>query len=185
MSLHRDDAAAALDDIATTERRTRERLFYDGSGDILIAWGVLCVIGYLANWLHPHNAVVVWLALDVAGSAATAAILARRIPRARWRLAAGQQIATYAAFMVFGVLMHVEFAPVRPRQADVFWPTLVMFGYVLMGIWAGRFLAYLGMLVTVLILVGFFALGQWFLPWMAVVFGGGLIAGGLWFRRMA
>lgn len=183
MSLHPDDAAAALDDIAAIERRTRESLFYAGSGNILIAWGVLCVIGYVFNWLHPRNAVTAWLALDAVGVVATCVILARRIPRSRLRVAGLQQLATYLAFMVFGVLVHIEFAPVRARQAEVFWPTLVMFGYVLMGIWAGRFLAYLGVLVTILILVGFFELGPWFLPWMAVVFGGGLIAAGLWLRR--
>jgi hypothetical protein len=32
-------------------------------------------------------------------------------------------------------------------------------------------------------LVGYFFLGPWFEPWMAVVNGGGLVLGGLWMRR--
>lgn len=185
MTLHRDDAAAALDDIAATERRTRESLFYDGSGDVLIAWGLLCIPGYLFSWLHPRNSLYVWLALDVLGLAATFAILAHHMPRAQGRAGVARRLATYAAFIVFGALMHIEFAPVRFRQDAVFWPTLVMFGYVLIGIWQGRFLAYLGLIVTVLVLAGFFMLGHWLLPWLAVVFSGGLIVGGLWIRRMA
>lgn len=182
---HHEDAAAALDDIATIERRIHASLFYDGSGDILIAWGIVCVCGYLFSWLHPRNSLYVWLALDGVGLAATLAILTRHIPRARWRVGLVQRVATYAAFIVFGVLMHIEFAPVRFRQDAVFWPTLVLFGYVLLGIWAGWRLAYFAIAVMLLVLIGFFAFGHWLLPWLAVVFGGGLILGGLWIRRMA
>jgi len=185
MTLDPKEAAASLDDIASVERRTRETLFYAGSSSILILWGVLSVIGNLVTWLAPRWATTAWVAIDVAGAAASFAILWWQLPADRRRETALRWAATYIALFGFGAAVMAEFWPVAPRQLDAFWPTLVYFGYVLAGIWIGRFFLYVGVGAIALILIGFFWLGPWFLPWMAVVLGGGLVAGGLWLRRSA
>jgi hypothetical protein len=184
MTVRPDDAAAALEEIAAVERRTRETLFYAGSSSIFIVWGVIGVVGYLFSWFWPRYDFTAWIILDAVGFAATFAILALRKRRAPWRASVIRWGATYLAFMAYGALMLMELAPHTGRQVAVFWPTMVMFGYVLMGIWIGLFIAYIGIAATILIVVGYYWLGGWFLPWLALVFGGGLIAAGLWLRRV-
>jgi hypothetical protein len=55
--------------------------------------------------------------------------------------------------------------------------------YTVVGLWFGLAFVVIGVGVTVLTLIGYFFIGAWFEPWMALVNGGGLILGGLWMRR--
>jgi len=185
MSLDPKEAAASLDDIAAIERRTRETLYYAGTSELFILWGVLTFIGHGLNWLKPHWAGWVWLAIDIGGFIVTVAIMARRFPFARRRGLNLRWMASYLAFLVYGFVVVIELSPMTGRQQQVFWPTLVMFAYVLAGIWIGRFFLYLGLAAIAAILFGFYLLGDWFTLWLAIVLGGGLIAGGLWLRRAA
>jgi hypothetical protein len=185
MTLDPNEAEASLDHIATIERRTRETLFYSRSGDVFIIWGCLSVIGNLLAWLEPEHALASWIVIDVVGSIATIVLMARRLPHRQRRRIQINWLASYVAFLVYGTLVLAELWPLSGRQIRAFWPTLVMFGYVLMGIWMGRFLAVLGLIGMALILFGHYQLGPWFLPWNALVMGGGLIVGGLWLKRTA
>jgi hypothetical protein len=185
MSLDRKEAAASLDDIAAIERRTRETLFYGGASEIFLLWGVLTAAGHLLTWFAPRHAALVWGAIDIGGFLVTVAIVARRLPRSQWRGAGRRWVACYVAFLVYGAIFVAELWPMAARQQQVFWPTLVMFSYVLAGIWIGRFFLYVGAAATALILIGYFFVGDLLPLWLAAVQGGGLIAGGLWLRRAA
>lgn len=183
MTLDPKEAAASLGDIAAIERRTREALYYSGTGDVLILWGVLTLAGHLLTWFAPRYAGWAWPIIDVGGFLATIAIVARRVPRSQWRGSGARWVASYATLLVFGYIVVVELSPLTWRQLEAFWPTMVMLGYVLAGIWIGRFFLYVGIAATVLILIGYFFLGDWFTLWLAFVMGGGFLAGGLWLRR--
>ncbi|MCL2429338.1 MAG: hypothetical protein FWD12_08915 [Alphaproteobacteria bacterium] len=185
MTLDPKEAAASLGDVAAVERRTREALYYAGTSEVLLLWGILTVVGNLLNWFRPHWTFFIWLAIDIGGSLATIAIIGRRLPRARWRRDGMQWLASYVAFVVFGTVVVALLWPLTARQQEAFWPTLVMFGYVLSGIWVGRFFLIAGVTATAAILLGYYFAGDWFLLWLAFVFGGGLIAGSLWLRRAA
>jgi hypothetical protein len=185
MTLDPKEAASSLDDIAAIERRTRETLYYGGVADIFFLWGGLTFGGHLLNWFVPSSAVWAWPVIDIAGFIATVAIVMRRFPRMRRRGAGLRWIGSYAAFLVFGAIVVIELWPLTARQQQVFWPTLVMFSYVLAGMWVGRFFLYIGLAATALLLFGYYFTGDWFTLWLAFVFGGGLIAGGLWLRRSA
>ena len=73
--------------------------------------------------------------------------------------------------------------PLTHRQLGAFWPSLVMFCHVLMGLWLGAFYIVVGITATVLILAGYFWAGEWYPLWLAATVGGGLFASGLWLRR--
>lgn len=183
MTLDPKEAANSLDDIATIERRTRETLFYAGSSDVFVLWGVLSVVANLVNWRQPWVSGAIWIVADIVGIAGTFVILARRVPRSQRRYLITHWGACYAAFLIYGAIFVAELAPLTARQQNAFWPTLVTFGYVLLGIWIGRFFVYVGLASALLVLIGYFGLGDWFLPWMAAVIGGGSILLGLWLRR--
>jgi hypothetical protein len=185
MTLDPKEAAASLDDIAAIERRTRESLYYAGSSEFFLLWGVLTIVGHVASWIWPHEAAWIWLAIDILGFLASVAIFARRWPRSLWRGVGFRWLASYLAFLVYGALTMAVLSPLTGRQQQAFWPMLVMFSYVLAGIWVGRFFLYIGLAAMASILIGFYAAGPWFMLWLAVSLGGGLIAGGLWLRRAA
>jgi hypothetical protein len=66
---------------------------------------------------------------------------------------------------------------------DAFWPTLFMLGYTLAGLWFGLAFTALGLVLTALILAGYFWSGEWFSLWLAIFNGGGLILCGVLMRR--
>lgn len=183
MTLDRDEAAASLSDIASVERRTREAVAYARSSTILILWGVLCVLGYVFQYFRPLEARPAWIAVAIAGFLGT--FISGHWRRSRHRSAIGQSL-LYAqlALVGYGLILLVLLWPVAPRQLSAFWPTLIMLGFVLAGLWLGRFFILCGLAVTALTLAGYFWSGAWFPLWMAAVNGGGLLLGGLWLRRL-
>jgi hypothetical protein len=186
MTLDPKEAAASLDDIAAIERRTRETLYYGRVADVFLLWGVLTVGGHLLNWFVPSSLAWAWPIIDVGGFIATVAIVAWKFPAMRRGGGVGWRwIGSYLSVLAFGAIVTIELSPLTARQQQVFWPTLVMFSYVLAGFWVGRFFLYLGLVVIALVLIGYYLSGAWFTLWLAFVFGGGLIAGALWLRWSA
>jgi hypothetical protein len=74
------------------------------------------------------------------------------------------------------------FFPFSGMQIGSLFPLVIGWAYVVLGIWMGARLAIMGLLIVAFTLVGFFYLPAYFMLWMALVGGGGLIAGGLWLR---
>ncbi|HKW55088.1 MAG TPA: hypothetical protein VJO12_15450 [Stellaceae bacterium] len=184
MTLDRDEAAASLSDIANVERRTRETVVYARSSTILIMWGVLCVIGYVFCYVEPAQARPAWIAIAILGFVGTFVSGHWRRPSERRGSLAQSLFYAQLALIGYGLVLLVLLWPVDPRQLSAFWPTLIMLGFVLMGLWLGRFFILCGVAVTALTVVGYFWSGAWFPLWMAVVNGGGLLAGGVWLRRL-
>ena len=94
--------------------------------------------------------------------------------------------------VIWMIVLHPQRSPNPnvPVAIDVinhlfaFFATIGMFGYVVAGLWLGRFWVVLGVSVTVLVLLGLYALPQWFMLWMAVVGGGALIFSGVMVKRL-
>jgi hypothetical protein len=182
MTIDPREAATSLSDIASIERRTRETLIYARSSASLILWGLLVGAAYVASFLEPALRYRHWIAVAVLGF--TGSFLIHYRHRARDSHLGELLLYTELVLFGFGFAFLLLFWPVTPRQIAAFWPLLFMLGYVIGGIWLGRFFIYCGLGVSALTLAGYFWAGPWFLPWMAVVNGGGLIAGGLWLRRL-
>ena len=183
MTIDPKSAAAALSDIDAVGAMVRQSVFYRRASLIMILWGVLTGLGYLATWLWPRQAGWVWACvyfLGFIGSFVILAIEKRGTPSRRfdWRI-----FAAYFLFFFFGFLWSQGLGHFNGRQMSAFWPTYFMLAYMLVGLWAGRALIVIGFGVTALTLIGFVYAGPWFEPWMALVNGGGLILGGLWMRR--
>jgi len=184
MTIGPDEAATSLRDIATVEQRTREALFYAGSSAIFITWGVLVALGHGLTEFYPRSAWIIWPIISAVGCIATVAVVAQRM-RARprevrdWRLI--WAIVVLAIFA--GVWSHL-LGPVVPRSLIyAFQPSLFLLGFVLAGLWIGRFFIILGLAGLVLIVVGMILPEPWSRLWMAVMQSGTLILGGVWLHR--
>jgi hypothetical protein len=65
-----------------------------------------------------------------------------------------------------------------------FQPSLFLFGFILAGIWMGRFFIILGLVGIALLIVGTLMPEPWWRPWAAVSQSGILIVAGIWLHRV-
>ncbi|WP_024507591.1 hypothetical protein [Bradyrhizobium sp. ARR65] len=176
-------AADALSDIDDIVRRVRQSRTYEIASLIMIWWGVLVLIGNLANYGWPRHGAQIWTAVNIAGVIGTFLIGVLINARSGMRGFEGRLLAAYLLFFAFGLLCSQVLGDFGPRELAAFWPIYFMLFYILAGLWFGRAFIAIGAAITLLTLIGYFyVLGAAFLLWMAVVNGGGLILGGLWMR---
>ncbi|ABD06569.1 conserved hypothetical protein [Rhodopseudomonas palustris HaA2] len=175
-------AAQALSEIDGVVRRVRQSRIYDIASLMLMQWGALVVAGYLGSYVWPRAAGWLWVAVNVvgiAGSFSIGAFVRRRTGAGGFDLRVLLALLLFFAFGYFTcVLGHFG-----PRELGAFWALYFMLVYTIAGLWVGRAFVAIGLGIAALTLLGYFFVGVWFEPWMAVVNGGGLILGGLWMRR--
>jgi hypothetical protein len=180
MRIDAKSAEASLADIDVIVARLKQSSFYRGASTLLMIWGALIAIGYVANWFFPRNAGVIWIVINGMGLIATVAAgwrYRRTGTEFDWRI-----VIAIVLFFALG-LACCWMGHFGPRELNAFWPILFMFGYALAGLWLGRVFTLLGVVIAALTFVGYLSIERWFELYLAVVDGGGLILAGLWMRR--
>ncbi len=183
MNVSREEALEALAAVDKVRRQTRAAISLGGGGQIMMVWGAVWILGYLASQFLEGRAVgLVWGALDLAGLAGTALVVgwvSRRVHDPMgWRIG--------AFWLLLFVYAAVWLALVRPTEGSlvgVLIATMAMFGYVVMGLWIDLRFLWVGLGVTALALAGYFLTPAWFGLWMAVLGGGALFGSGLYVLR--
>ncbi len=185
MAITRNEAAAALSDIESTQRRGMTLRGYRVGGPILMMWSLIWATGYLTMGLAPPELwLPVWLGLDVVGVAA-ALLLARAgkpeaagaPPGMTWRLLGGS-----LSMMVFALSVFWVMKPTDPAAAMAFPGLLIGVIYAVVGFWAAPRYALIGGLMFGLTLVGYFLFQPWLPFWMAAA-SGALFLSGVWLWR--
>jgi hypothetical protein len=69
------------------------------------------------------------------------------------------------------------------HKLTAYFSIVPMFAFVLFGLWIGRFLVWIGLVVTALILLGYYFLPGYFYLWMAMTGGGTLLLSGIFIRK--
>ncbi len=181
MSMDAQAAAAALGEIEGLRAATRRSFGYRLASAKLVLWGVVVAIANVLAYVFPEKPGRIWIVMTSIGIVASL-ILGRRLARNGygpvWRIFAG-----FLLFLAFGLFWSVGLGHFTGREMDAFWPTLIMFGYCLAGLWLGRVFIVLGLSIAVLVAIGYVALGPTYPLYLAVVNGGGLILCGLWMRQ--
>ncbi len=185
MRVDQANAQSALDGIAEIEARTAQAAIYGGSGAILILWGVVVVFAYLMNQFLPAIVGPTWLCAWAAGFAGTVLISWRwrRRSLGKHRMAM-RLVWAQMVLILFGFLFLWLLPPSSPRQLAAFFPLVFMMGYVIAGLWMGRFFILCGIFVSAFTVIGYLYSGPWLPLWMAFANGGALIAGGLYLRKV-
>jgi hypothetical protein len=176
-------ASEALSDIDTIVRRVRQSRIYDLASRLLMLWGGLILAGNIASFMWPRHAGYVWVAVNVAGVAGSIAVSALGNPTSGVRRFDVRVLLAFLLYFGFGYFFGSVLGQFSPRQLGTFWPLYAMLVYTVAGLWFGYAFVVIGLGISALTLIGYFFIGGWFEPWMAVVNGGGLILGGLWMRR--
>ena len=190
-----------LREIQATTEKVRTTLAYGGADTILMAWGGIWFLGFLASDLFVRGVIrpgfvvsmgAVWLVLVLGGvlfSIYWGIRYGRYLPdtggaRVGWFwffLYAYIWLATpiLGPFLDFGALSTPEGA----RHYAALATLVPMFAYVVMGLWTERYMLWIGLVVTALLFVGLYGIPNFFWLWMAFVGGGALFVPGLIMRR--
>jgi hypothetical protein len=187
MNITPEEAQSALNDIqhATKVART---VFNFWAYHMLI-WGCAWTLGFLASQFWPRWINWIWLVMvvgGVMGSAIIGIMQGRRV-----RLAPGSHLAFvssrlgifYGVLYCFTILWMIIF-PLSALEVGMLWITVVMFGYIIAGVWLQQPLFIgLGAGVTVMSVAGYYLLPHYFWLWSAVFAGLPLIVGGVYSLR--
>ena len=176
-------ASEALTEIDEIVRRVRQSRIYNLASLMLVLWGVLTALGYVATWLAPRYGGYFWIAIYAAGIAGSFLVSKHDHARDGVHSFDMRMLAAFVLFVAFGILCSSVLGHFTPRQLGTFWPIYFMLFYSIAGLWIGHAFVAIGLGISALTLLGYFFAGDWFELWMAVVDGGGLVLGGLWMRR--
>ena len=179
MELSPQEAASALRDIESAQKRSETLRRYALGSPHLVLWGILWVVGYGLTDVFSQNGRAIWAVITAIGVVAGFAATLRGDRAAGWRY--GAVALTLIGFFcaVFAVLW-----PVTGRQIAAIIPLVIAAGYIFAGISRGPRFVVTGIVVAALTLAGFFLLERHFFLWMAGVGGAALILAGLWLRRV-
>ena len=191
MGIDKTEAALALAAIDTAGARSVQLQRYRRFAPYLILWGVIWLLANGVSDLAPAQSNTVWLALTLLGAAASFWLGRRQhagaaeggIPRTRldqgWRW-----MLCFLVVVAFLVTAMAVLPPMDGRQQDSFISMFWTFLYMAIGAWTGWRLFAVGLIATLLILLGYYGVHSHYFLYMGCVSGGALMAGGLWLRRL-
>ena len=182
MSVSKAEASAELGAIEDMVERVRRSRIFRVTGQITILWGVLDLVRYAVFHMMAPIAPGWSDGIVEGGGVALTLALVLRAPR-RPGVHAARALAAYLLFYAFGLMWSLGLAHFGPREANVFWHSLFLFGYSLAGLWFGAGFLVLGLGVTAAIFAVYLFAGAAFAPLIALVSGAGYIVCGLWMLR--
>lgn len=171
------DFTQARQDLASIEnarQMTGELRNYRHAGSTITAWGFVWLVGYGAQQFVPGFAGGIWLIGWVAALAWTATR-----PRTKYDAKAS---ATWCVALAF-ILMLLWVIEADSRTAAVVFGLVLSAGYVMLGIWAGKRFALLGVIALFASCIGWWLVPQWLFSALALGGGFTLILGGFWVGR--
>jgi len=180
MTLSPADATAALRDAQQVEVRSARLRGYQSAAPHLMIWGVVWAVGYMLNYLRPDWVNFTWLPLVTLGVAGD--IVAAKAD-GRSQLPTATYLWFGAAYAVLCIGTIAIMQPHDAGQVAAFNALVVAASYVILGALGAPRIMAIGVGMACMTLGGYFTLGTLFLPWMALVGGGGLVLGGAWLRR--
>lgn len=190
MPLTPQEAAKHLNESQIATRRSAQAYGYAKAAPHLILWGIIWAFGYGGTYFLPAYAGWIWLALiacgcfgsfflgrvGVHGETGPASVRLRHSLRG---------FGLMAALAMFIMAVYAMFGPPTALQASAFPALLVGLIYFCLGtFWLGTRMAVTGAAIFTLTLGGYFLIPAYFNLWMAFVGGGGLIASGLWLKKI-
>jgi hypothetical protein len=191
-----EEARSSLAEIDRIGCHIRRTIAAGRSAYLLILWGSIWIIGFLAEQFFRASGSRLWLGLDAIGIAASFLTRWRRNAPVKdpnnTRIGLSWMVlflyaALWCSLIAPWEIAHnpgwLAYAPFMERKMALLWVTVCMFAYVLIGLWLDRFFLWLGGLVTLAAVLGYFFIAHYFFLWIAIAGGGSLIVSGLFIRN--
>ena len=185
MNLTSEEAQAGLDMIRQTQNRFEKAIASGYTSHLLILWGLIGIFGFTSLQISPYWGGWFYAGLDIVGIILTI-LIARHWPtRSASKVDTSQQInRVWPALIIYAMIWAWILKPSGPMQVCVYVCTVCGFAYVLIGILCRvPFMIWLGNIITLLILVGYYGLPTYFYAWTALFAGGTVLGTGLYIRR--
>ena len=206
MNIGPDEAKEMLRGVDDITSRTKKMIAFGGGDAIFVAWGIIWFIGGLGtNFMpaatagHPQRDSLtgmltgaMWLVLVAIGMAVSYRIGKTNSPT---RSPIGKNIGLmwWFLYLFVDLWLTLLFPFIRiqgQHESHLFWThlgaiaaTVPMFAYVMAGLFMDRYMVWIGLGMTALMMIGVYCLEPYFYIWMAVVGGGGLAGTGLLVRN--
>ena len=103
MNIGPTEAAAALVDIESIARKVKQSSWYRLSSTVIMLWGFLVALGYVAAHFAPHALAVIWLTINGVGIVVTAG-LKLHMARTRGQNFDPRSLVAILLFLCFGLL---------------------------------------------------------------------------------
>jgi hypothetical protein len=181
MAINADEAARSLGVVDEALRRSAMFRGYQSAAPQLILWGGLWAVGFAANDVWPSSVNWIWAVIGLGGWGASLTIARRDRGRSVPDKRIFGLVLIIVAFFAGSIIV---MAPARPNQVAAFIAIATAACYCGFGIYGLPRLVVTGAAMFGLTLLGYFLLPAYFLLWMAVVGGGGLMLGGFWLRSV-
>jgi len=184
MNITPEEAKQALSDIENVTKNTRRAFAHSGWPHAFIIWGFVWFFGFMASqFIRTTLLGWIWIILDAIGVVAMI-IVGRRMGR-RVRTDYGKKLNYFwGALMLYAVLWIWIAWPMPPDNMALLISTIALFGYIVMGIWLNSSIVWLGLGLTVLSIIGYLLVPDYFALWMSVLVGGLLIGSGFFMLRL-
>ncbi len=187
MEISPQDARKSLDDVQRITEQTRRVLASGGAPYYLLLWGAIWLVGFTLTQFVDERAWVlgmVWGVLDLIGAIGSAWIGFRLSQRVRSQIMSVRIGLFWLALLGYAALLVFLSRPDSKELIALLIVVMAMFGYVAMGLWLNSaVIVWIGLGVTLLSLLGYFFLRDFFSLWMAVLGGGTLMASGWWMLK--
>jgi hypothetical protein len=175
MSISRREAEASLAEIEQTSRLSR-KLSSQVGPPLLILWGIIWMAGFSVQQFEPRFSNLAWGILDLGGG-----LLTWGIARRKSVVKSPHHTRTFAALLIlfaYAFLWAWLLAPFNRSHLGAYIVAVVMCAYVMGGLWLGRFFIYLGLGVTLVVIIGALWIQHFESLWLALAGGGALVATG-------
>lgn len=172
------EAAAALREVEKAGRRSQALGLSAAMGPQLMVWGLVWFVCNTVCQFGPPWAPAVWFPGVVTGVGASI-VLTRRAGAPF----DGRRAGTMAVLFAFVNVVCLAFNLRDPAQQNLMVSLVVAVAYTIFGLWRSERLAWVGVVLGLLTVIGWWAVRPWFEVWMGVVGGGALFLTGFWMRR--
>lgn len=193
MVISKEEAARALSEINSANKRTTSMQQYRYLSPHLILWGFIYLVANSLTQFNPSHGMLAWNTLPWLGAVGSMWIgyRSRKLRSASSTVTDAMQrqhgvriLLTMFALMAFFISAFCVLPNPDIKQANafvsLFWGTY----YMVVGIWLGWRMLVVGVLTMASILIAFFVMPEHYFLWMGLVTGSLLMLGGFWLRRI-
>lgn len=207
MSIGPEEARQMLGEVEDTTSRTKKMIAYGGGDILFVVWGIIWFIGGIGTHFipvltagHPRSNLLngilpagLWAVLVGAGIIISYRVGRSSMPtRSPFEKSVGWLCWILYLFVSLWIYMLSPFIKVRgPQESHLFWThmgaiaaTVPMFAYVVFGLFLERYMVWIGLGVTALMVIGLYTFEPYFYIWFGVVGGGALVGTGLFVRNI-
>ena len=190
MNITNEEAQSSLEQVQAVASHTRKTITASYDSNLLIMWGVIWIAAFLGTHYFLRWAWHIWMGLGGTGSLLTLIISWRQFRLAHPVKMPAEEKTGWRIFLFWFLLFVYAFiwlSMFRPRhgvQLNAFLCTVIMFAYIVMGLWFKSYhMFWLGIIVTGITLIGFYLIPwAYYCIWMAAMGGGSLLVTGIYVR---